>query len=136
MANVFHQVDNTLDVQLVFSRDGHNWNRTNKRQPFLNNGPSNSWDQYQVAVPSTPITINDKTLIYYGADVNIKTKTNDNLLHIAAKNGNKSLVEVLVKKGVDAGAKNKDNKRPEKIAKANGYKDLAKYLKKARKGKL
>ena len=77
-----------------------------------------------------------ETLIYYGADVNIKTKTNDNLLHIAAKNGNKSLVEVLVKKGVDAGAKNKDNKRPEKIAKANVYKDLAKHLKKARKGKL
>ena len=57
-------------------------------------------------------------------------------MHIAAKNGNKSLVEVLVKKGVDAGAKNKDNKRPEKIAKANVYKDLAKHLKKARKGKL
>ena len=64
--NVFHQVENTLDVQMVFSRDGRNWNRTNKRQPFIDNGPENSWDQYQVAVPSTPITIKDKTLIYYG----------------------------------------------------------------------
>ena len=66
LANVFHQVDNTLDVHLVFSRDGHKWNRTNKRQPFLANGPSESWDQYQVAVPSTPITKENKTLIFYG----------------------------------------------------------------------
>ena len=66
LANVFHQVDNTLDVHLVFSRDGHKWNRTNNRQPFLANGPSESWDQYQVAVPSTPITKENKTLIFYG----------------------------------------------------------------------
>lgn len=77
-----------------------------------------------------------KTLIYYGADTKIKTSNGDSLLHLAAANGNLSLVKTLLKNGLNAGAKNNRKKRPEQIAKKAKHKSLAKYLKKARKGRL
>ncbi|MEM6516250.1 MAG: ankyrin repeat domain-containing protein [Bacteroidota bacterium] len=77
-----------------------------------------------------------QTLIFYGANTNIKTSRGGNLLHLTAKNGNSVLTELLVKKGIDAGSKDNSGQRPEKIAKKAGYRDLAKYLKRARKGKL
>jgi V8-like Glu-specific endopeptidase len=77
-----------------------------------------------------------ETLIYYGADTKIKTSNKDNLLHLAARNGNLTIVKLLLKNGLNAGAKNKQKKRPEQIAKKVKHKSLAKYLKKARKGRL
>lgn len=77
-----------------------------------------------------------ETLIYFGADSKVKTASNDNLLHLVAKNGNMAIAKILVKSGVSANEKNKDKNYPEKIAKNAGKKALAKYLKRARKGKL
>lgn len=77
-----------------------------------------------------------KTLIDYGADTNVKTSNNDNLLHIAARNGDFAMVKLLVKHKVSANAKNDKKLRPEKVARKAGHKSLAKYLKRYRKGKL
>jgi len=64
--NVFHQVENVLDAQLVYSRDGLNWHRTAQRQPFLERGGQGEWDEFISAVPSLPIRVGDELRIYYG----------------------------------------------------------------------
>jgi hypothetical protein len=67
--NVFHQVDNAIDVRLVHSRDhGRSWNQIpgNVNKPFLPRGPPGSWDQYMVNIPSQPIQVGDELWVYYG----------------------------------------------------------------------
>ena len=64
--NVFHKTDNTMDVQLVYTRDGCNWNRLNKGQPFLTMGPEGSWDQCMVTIMSSPIQVGDELYIFHG----------------------------------------------------------------------
>lgn len=72
-------------------------------------------------------------LLEYNADVNVRNRNGDNLLHVAARIGNKSLAERMVKEGTNPKAKNNKGYYPEKVAKKNKNKSLAKYLKKARK---
>ena len=64
--NVFHRTSNHMDVQLVFSRDGQNWLRTNKRQTWLPLGEPGSWDQGMVTCSSRIIESGDELLFYYG----------------------------------------------------------------------
>ncbi len=68
--NVFHYTDNTLDVQLVYSRDGKNWQRAGQRQTWLRTGPPGSWDQYMVNIPNAPFTVGDELWVYYGGAKN------------------------------------------------------------------
>ena len=65
MVNVLHQVDNTIDVQLVYSRDGWRWHRLNQRQPWLTTS-AEGWDRYMVNVSSPPIVVGDELYLYHG----------------------------------------------------------------------
>ncbi len=64
--NVFHKTLNTMDVQLVYTRDGYQWHRLNKCQPLLEPGLPGSWDQYMTTIVSQPIEVGDKLYIYHG----------------------------------------------------------------------
>ena len=64
--NVFHKAMNTMDVQLVYSRDGCTWHRLNRGQPFLPSGPEGSWDQCMVTIMSRPIVKGDELFIFHG----------------------------------------------------------------------
>src|SRR5690606_14952849 len=75
-------------------------------------------------------------LVEHGANFRVADSRQNNLLHLAASQGNLELIEYLVSLGVDAGVKNSDKKLAEKIAKANDQKAAYKYLKAARKGKV
>ena len=64
--NVFHKAINTMDVQLVYTRDGYSWLRLNKGQPLLTSGPPGSWDQCQATIMSHPIQRGDEIYIFHG----------------------------------------------------------------------
>ncbi|MEA1950633.1 MAG: hypothetical protein U9N87_04570, partial [Planctomycetota bacterium] len=55
-----------LDTQLMYSRDGVDWQRAVDRQTFLPYGPPGSWDQAWVTPSQNPpIRIGDKLYIFY-----------------------------------------------------------------------
>jgi hypothetical protein len=59
--------DNTLDIQLVYSRDGLVWHRARGRRPFIVPGPYGTWDcgmLHSTARP--PLLVDDQLYIYYG----------------------------------------------------------------------
>jgi len=64
--NVLHKTMNTMDVQLVYTRDGYDWHRLNKGQPFLTMGPPGAWDQCMVTVMSQPIQVGNELYIFHG----------------------------------------------------------------------
>lgn len=64
--NVFHMADNTLHMQLMYSRDGKNWERAGGRAPILKPGAPASWDQYMTYTGSCPFQVGDEIFIYYG----------------------------------------------------------------------
>jgi hypothetical protein len=63
---VLHQVDNTMDVQLLMSRDMLRWQRTAKREPFLAPRGAGYWDAYMVSMVSAPIEVGDELWFYHG----------------------------------------------------------------------
>ena len=63
---VLHMVDNTMDVQLLMSRDGIRWQRTAKRQPFLSPRGAGSWDAYMVSLTSPPVPVGDELFFFHG----------------------------------------------------------------------
>ena len=67
--NVIHEVRNTLDVRLVYSRDGWNWRQLNQRQPWLAPSPD-AWDRHMVNIPNVPVTVGDELFVYYGGAKN------------------------------------------------------------------
>ncbi len=64
--NVLRAVDNEMYVQLLVSRDGTRWSRTNKRQPFLAPRDEGNWDAHMVSVTSPPIVVGDELWFYQG----------------------------------------------------------------------
>ena len=59
-----------LVLELIYSRDGLNWNRMPSRKPVLDVGPDGSWDRTnQSAATGTPIVVGDQMYMYYGGDV-------------------------------------------------------------------
>jgi len=62
--HVLHEVLNTLDVRLVFSRDGWNWTIVD-RNPWLTFTPG-SWDSCMVNLSVPPIPVGDEFYLYYG----------------------------------------------------------------------
>ena len=66
IVNIFHQTDNVMDAQLVYSRDGVTWRRAGQRQPFLDRGRAGDWDEMMSCVPSVPIRIGDELYVYFG----------------------------------------------------------------------
>ena len=65
LVNVLHEVANTIDVRLVYSRDGWRWHHLNQRQPWLATS-ANSWDEYMVNVSNGPIPVDDELFLFYG----------------------------------------------------------------------
>jgi len=63
--NVLHEVSNTMDVRLAYSRDGWKWYQLNQRQPWLATS-TDSWDRYMVNISSAPIAVDDEFFVYYG----------------------------------------------------------------------
>ena len=63
--DVFHMVANTVDVQLVHSRDGRNWRRVAAGHPWLEPGRPGSWDQF-MAYHVHGFPVGDELWLYYG----------------------------------------------------------------------
>lgn len=57
-------LEQTMDAQLAFSRDGIHWTRLGNRQAWLPFGPAQSWDD-QLAYPSQVLTVGDEIWVYY-----------------------------------------------------------------------
>jgi hypothetical protein len=64
--NVLHQVDNTMDVQLVYSRDGENFDRVRAGHAWLESGDADDWDANMVSICSKPIVVGDELYVYHG----------------------------------------------------------------------
>ena len=67
---ILHYVSNTMDVRLVYSRDGKMWHHLNKRQPFLRPRGEGHWDRYMVTISHGPIEVGDELYIYHGGAIN------------------------------------------------------------------
>jgi hypothetical protein len=57
-------LEQTLDVQMMLSYDGIEWQRLFNRQPFLGLGVHESWDDAQL-YPTLPVTVGDEIRLYY-----------------------------------------------------------------------
>jgi hypothetical protein len=64
--NILHEVDNTLDMELIHSRDGVNWRRFPGQRPLLPRGPAGSYDSLDIETPTQPLVVGDEIWIYYG----------------------------------------------------------------------
>jgi hypothetical protein len=62
--HVLHEVSNTLDVRMAYSRDSWKWQFVD-RQPWLGVSPD-SWDCCMVNMSAPPIQVGDELYIYYG----------------------------------------------------------------------
>lgn len=62
---VLHQVEDTMEAQLAYSRDGKNWKRVHK--PLLLPGGKGEWDQIMVEMVNDPLEVGDELWFYYGA---------------------------------------------------------------------
>lgn len=56
----------TIDVQLAWSWDLVNWNRTPTRSPFIPLGAGGAFDSGMVFTARAPVIVNDKLYFYYG----------------------------------------------------------------------
>jgi len=63
--NCHHTIDQTMDVQLVSSRDGWTWQRELNREPILPLGPRGSFDCGLVSAMGHPVSWEDKVLVFY-----------------------------------------------------------------------
>jgi len=54
-----------IDVQLVHSRDGLTWNRSDPRPPVIPSGPSGSYDHSIHNIGSLPVIVGDEVWFYY-----------------------------------------------------------------------
>ena len=63
---VFHTVDNTKDVELVYSHDGIEWNHVPGGPWVIPRGGEGEWDEFQVDTVIPPIKVGDRHYVYYG----------------------------------------------------------------------
>lgn len=63
--NCHHTLDQTMDVQLVSSRDGWSWTREHHRRPILPLGPVGRFDCGMVSVLAAPVPWADRWLVFY-----------------------------------------------------------------------
>jgi len=59
------RTDNTVHIELVFSRDGINFTRCGNRMPFLDIGPLAAWDDQCVYSIGVPIVVGNEYYYYY-----------------------------------------------------------------------
>ena len=131
----FEEIEEQLMVRYAINKKNYEMLDFLLANGFSVDGNSSTETHLQYAINnyySWPIDI----LIDYGANINLKYSNGDNLLHIAARKGDMSLSQKLIKAGVNPKEKNNMGYYPEKVAKKANYKEISKYLKKARRGKL
>jgi hypothetical protein len=66
LLNILHNTDNTMDVQLTYSRDGRDFNRVQPGRAWLTPGGPESWNPYMTTVCSKPIEVGDELYVYHG----------------------------------------------------------------------
>ena len=66
--NIFHEVDNTVDMELLHSRDGKDWKHLPGRRPLIPRGPEGSYDSLDIETPTQPLVVGDEIWIYYGGN--------------------------------------------------------------------
>ena len=66
--NCYYEVDNTMDVRMLFSRDAYNWTPVDRGCPYLVRGSEEegAWDRYMVEIGNSVILREDKIYIFYG----------------------------------------------------------------------
>ena len=64
--NVLHQVDNVMEMYLLYGRDGSEWKRFPEHRPLIPRGPTGSYDHLGVETPTQPLVVGDEMWIYYG----------------------------------------------------------------------
>ena len=69
LLNVLHQVSNTMDIHLAYSRDGWRWYHLNQRQPWISTS-RDSWDKNMVSASSPPISVGDEMFVFHGGASN------------------------------------------------------------------
>jgi ankyrin repeat protein len=67
-------------------------------------------------------------LVYRGADVNRKDNFNDTPLHLAAKHGNRQVVELLLSHRANAGAMNLSHRTARQVAQDMGHSEIEELL--------
>jgi hypothetical protein len=60
-----HPKKETMDIHLIFSRDGANWEKLPTRQTLLPRGPDGSFDSGMVLPAYNPINVNGDLRLYY-----------------------------------------------------------------------
>ena len=65
LLNVLSQVSNTINVHLVYSRDGLRWHHMDRRQPWLATS-SGQWDEFMVSISTAPIPVDDELFVFHG----------------------------------------------------------------------
>ena len=62
---VYHTDADTIDVQLAWSRDGRQWQRSEARNAVIELGPAGSWDAGMILTVQSPIVLADEVRVYY-----------------------------------------------------------------------
>ena len=66
---VFHTVDNTKDVELVYSHDGFEWHHFANGPWVIPRGGEGTWDEFQADTVIPPLKVGDQHFVFYaGAD--------------------------------------------------------------------
>ena len=68
--DVFHSTDNTMDVQLLYSRNGRDFRRLKPGQAWLSTGAPGSWDGYMVNTYGGSVLVDDELYVYHGGAKN------------------------------------------------------------------
>lgn len=68
--DVFHSTDNTMDVQLLYSRDGRDFRRLRPGLAWLAPGGGESWDRCMVNAYGGPAPVGDELYVYHGGAKN------------------------------------------------------------------
>ena len=69
LVNVLHEVANTMETRLVYSRDGTRWTAADPGQAWLSPTPG-AWDRSMVNVSTPPVTVDDETFVFHGGAKN------------------------------------------------------------------
>ena len=66
--NCYHEVDNTMDVRLLYSRDAFHWTPVDRGCPYLERGSveEGAWDRYMAEIGNSVILRDDAIYLFYG----------------------------------------------------------------------
>jgi hypothetical protein len=63
---IFNYVDNEMEVRLIYSHDGVNWQPTDAGKAFLAPRRGENWDRHMVSIVSPPVQVGDQWYFYHG----------------------------------------------------------------------